>query len=338
MVSWAGLWLALPFVARVIGAGLFVLLALGALFPLLRFRWPTREEGAEPARPRHRHPPSPGDRAHRHAGEQGPGRAGAVAGTARTHAGLDQAHPRRSAFAAASDPRSLGAARAGGGDDGGGLCRRRRRTRDADCRGLRLERRAGAGQYPGRRLGDAAGLYQQASDHSFRRQQGRRRARQRAVAGSGRQHASGALERRHHRRGGRRRRQRSRAQRAGAQGHQRAAFQDRRRRHRPCPRAGRPAAMEVRRDARPSADDFAGKGSGAPGPRLAADVLQDRGRLRRHRSARRVCPRLGQGSGQGRSGKVAEPPRPPSRGRCSTRRSSRWCCRMRAPATASARR
>ena len=45
VVSWAGLWLALPFVARVVGIGLFVLLALGALFPLVRFRWPTREEG-----------------------------------------------------------------------------------------------------------------------------------------------------------------------------------------------------------------------------------------------------------------------------------------------------
>ena len=45
VVSWAGLWLALPFVARAIGLGLFVLLALGALFPLVRFRWPSREEG-----------------------------------------------------------------------------------------------------------------------------------------------------------------------------------------------------------------------------------------------------------------------------------------------------
>jgi uncharacterized protein (TIGR02302 family) len=44
VVSWAGLWLTLPFVARAIGSGLFVLLALGALFPLIRFRWPTREE------------------------------------------------------------------------------------------------------------------------------------------------------------------------------------------------------------------------------------------------------------------------------------------------------
>jgi uncharacterized protein (TIGR02302 family) len=44
VVSWVGVWLALPFVARAIGLGLFGLLALGALFPLVRFRWPSREE------------------------------------------------------------------------------------------------------------------------------------------------------------------------------------------------------------------------------------------------------------------------------------------------------
>jgi uncharacterized protein (TIGR02302 family) len=44
VVSWAGLWLALPFVARAIGLGVFVALALASLFPLLRFRWPSREQ------------------------------------------------------------------------------------------------------------------------------------------------------------------------------------------------------------------------------------------------------------------------------------------------------
>jgi uncharacterized protein (TIGR02302 family) len=39
VVSWVGLWLTLPFVARAVGLGLFVLV------PLLRFRWPSREEG-----------------------------------------------------------------------------------------------------------------------------------------------------------------------------------------------------------------------------------------------------------------------------------------------------
>ena len=41
VVSWAGLWLALPFVGRAIGLAVFVLLALAALFPLFRFRWPS---------------------------------------------------------------------------------------------------------------------------------------------------------------------------------------------------------------------------------------------------------------------------------------------------------
>ncbi|MDO9562988.1 MAG: TIGR02302 family protein [Bradyrhizobium sp.] len=43
VVSWAGLWLTLPFIARAIGIGLFVLAALAALWPLVRFRWPSRE-------------------------------------------------------------------------------------------------------------------------------------------------------------------------------------------------------------------------------------------------------------------------------------------------------
>ncbi|MFN5121239.1 MAG: TIGR02302 family protein, partial [Bradyrhizobium sp.] len=45
VASWAGLWLVLPFAARLAGAGLFGLAALATLLPLLRFRWPSREEG-----------------------------------------------------------------------------------------------------------------------------------------------------------------------------------------------------------------------------------------------------------------------------------------------------
>ena len=180
-------------------------------------------------------------------------------------------------------------------------------------------------------------LYRQAADHPVGRQQGcRGRPTAAPLAGSRGQHADRALQRRHPRCGGRRRRDRGRADRAGAQGHQRAAFQDRRRRHRACPRALRPAAMEIHRDPRPRPDDFAGQGSGTPGPRLAADVLQARGRLRRHRSPRAIrrAPRRYAGIG-GTARKDAT--KPPSRGRCSTRRSLRWCCRTRAPATASAR-
>src|ERR1700722_13938684 len=61
--------------------------------------------GLEPARPRLGHSPSPGDRADRYAQDPGSGGAGAVAGAARTHAGIGQAPPRRAA-PAAGDQRS----------------------------------------------------------------------------------------------------------------------------------------------------------------------------------------------------------------------------------------
>jgi uncharacterized protein (TIGR02302 family) len=44
VVSWAGLWLALPFLARAVGLILFILLALVAAWPLVWFRWPSREQ------------------------------------------------------------------------------------------------------------------------------------------------------------------------------------------------------------------------------------------------------------------------------------------------------
>jgi uncharacterized protein (TIGR02302 family) len=43
VVSWSGLWLALPSLARAIGLCLFAVLGLAALFPLFKFRWPSRE-------------------------------------------------------------------------------------------------------------------------------------------------------------------------------------------------------------------------------------------------------------------------------------------------------
>jgi len=44
VVSWAGIWLSLPFLARTIGFSLFVLLALAAASPMLRFRWPSKTQ------------------------------------------------------------------------------------------------------------------------------------------------------------------------------------------------------------------------------------------------------------------------------------------------------
>lgn len=43
-LSWAGLWLALPFVGRAIGLALLLVAALAALIPLIKFRWPRRDE------------------------------------------------------------------------------------------------------------------------------------------------------------------------------------------------------------------------------------------------------------------------------------------------------
>ena len=44
VVSWAGIWLSLPFLARAIGFSIFVALALAAASSMLWFRWPTREQ------------------------------------------------------------------------------------------------------------------------------------------------------------------------------------------------------------------------------------------------------------------------------------------------------
>jgi uncharacterized protein (TIGR02302 family) len=45
VVSWAGLWLSLPFLARAIGMLLFAAALVAALWPAFRFRWPSREQG-----------------------------------------------------------------------------------------------------------------------------------------------------------------------------------------------------------------------------------------------------------------------------------------------------
>src|ERR1700723_4250369 len=44
VLSWAGLWLVLPFIARAVGLGVFLVVALAALFPLFQFRWPSRQD------------------------------------------------------------------------------------------------------------------------------------------------------------------------------------------------------------------------------------------------------------------------------------------------------
>lgn len=43
-VSWAGLWVAFPFVVRIVAFAAFVILAAVAVIPAIRFRWPSRED------------------------------------------------------------------------------------------------------------------------------------------------------------------------------------------------------------------------------------------------------------------------------------------------------
>src|ERR1700733_7577745 len=44
VLSWAGLWLVLPFAARAVGLGVFLVVALAALFPLFRFGGASRQD------------------------------------------------------------------------------------------------------------------------------------------------------------------------------------------------------------------------------------------------------------------------------------------------------
>jgi uncharacterized protein (TIGR02302 family) len=45
IASWAGLWLTLSPIPRTVALALFVIALIATAYPLLRFRWPTREEG-----------------------------------------------------------------------------------------------------------------------------------------------------------------------------------------------------------------------------------------------------------------------------------------------------
>ena len=182
---------------------------------------------------------------------------------------------------------------------------------------LRLERRAGADQHPRRRLGDAAELYRQAAHHPVGpptrkarcRQTGRCRSRRALVTvrSSGGtldvvQAAASAS-----------RQQASRPPRAPMNGTSRS-----RRRYRACPRAvaSRSGSSPRRRIARQPSRSPRIR---TPGPWLAATVIQDRGRLRRHRSPSEFAARTTDGADQAAPRPLFEAPDLGS------------CCRMRDP-------
>ena len=262
-----------------------------------------------------------------------------MAGAARAHAGLDQADPRRPAVAAAADPRSLGAARAGHGDAGGGLFRRRRRAHAADRRGVRLERRAGAGQRPGRCLGDAAGLYRQAAGHpvaanrdaaspdSGRRCRCRRAARCWCAPAAAPSTSWSAAASPRSRRASRRRR-------APTNGISRSpATAPRMSARRPASRCGgSPPRPTVRRPFRWPRIRNARPAARCRCPTSSRTITASPKRARNSPPATRMRPRTAGKDGS----KDADKARAAAAVRA--RRSLRWCCRTRAPATASARR
>ena len=230
---------------------------------------------AAPARSWNRNSPSPCDGADGHPEVAGPDHPGAVAGAACADAGVDQAHPRRSAVTASCASRSLGAARAGCRLDGCDLHRRRQRSPRACCRGVRLGRHFFRGECSPRCMGDTAALHQPSADHPVELlEQGCSADRDGACLGSGGKHADRPFQRRQAGRFRRRRRDGSPGGSERAARHQRAALHHCRRRHGACPLALGPAAMDVQGDARSSAEYFARQGSRTAGEGRAAALLQ----------------------------------------------------------------
>ncbi len=162
----------------------------GAADPAAAAQHPRRPA---PARPRERRAASPGHhrpRSHRRQRSRSGG-AGALAGPCRARADVGAQAQGRLAVAAAGAARSDGAARAGADSGGRQLLRRQRRTFQTRRRRLRLARRDGAGEFPHRCLGHAAGLYRPSAGDAVGLAAGPGgAAAERAGSGAGRQRSS----------------------------------------------------------------------------------------------------------------------------------------------------
>src|SRR5262249_12143418 len=71
-VSWAGLWLVLPSLARTAGLVLFAAAGIASLWPLIRFRWPPRPQAPGRLPPGTRNRPRPPPAPRRTAAPHGP--------------------------------------------------------------------------------------------------------------------------------------------------------------------------------------------------------------------------------------------------------------------------
>ena len=328
VVSWAGLWLALPFVARAVGLGLFVLLALGALFPLVRFRWPSREEALSRldrgSGIRHRPATALTDTL----ATQDPvalalwqaQRERTLASIKRIRAGLPS--PRLAihdpwalralvvvmmvaTYVAAGDERSLRIAAA---FDWNGVLA---------PANIRVDAWVTPPLYTGKPPIILSAANKEAAV-----------PRQRPVAGSGGQHADRALQRRHARCRGRRRRDRS-------------ARRPSRRPRAPTSGISPSPATAPRMSARPPASR---NGSSPPCPTAPPTIALAKDPERQARGSLQMSYKLEDDYGvtEAQAHFAARPARG-AEGRRSAaaavrrRRNFRWCCRMRGPATASAR-
>ncbi len=174
-VSWLGLWLWLPPLGRAAGMVVFALLALAALVPFARLRIPAAADALSRLDRRSglRHRPATTIADELVVTPQDP-----------YSLALWRAHVERTLAAArafkAGWPSPRIAARDPLCSAGPGARRRhrdlhrcRRRTLETCRCGIRLAGRGVAGEFPRRRLGDAARLYRQTADHSCRHTSGR---------------------------------------------------------------------------------------------------------------------------------------------------------------------
>ena len=331
VASWAGLWLWLPVLGRAIGLGLFVMLTLAALAPLVKFRWPSRGEALSRldhgSGIRHRPATALSD---------------TLASTDPVTQALWQVQRQRTLAALASIRAGLPSPRLARHDPwalralvaltlvatfiAAGEERRARIAAAFDWNGVLAPANIRVDAWV------APPLYTNKPPIILDRAEGRRAGRSRRGAGGARGlDPDRARQRRHARRRGHRPDHRGRAHRPAPNGTSERHFAI----------AGDGTA-HVRAPSGLPTWSFAASADRPPSialakdpERLARGSLQLSYKLEDDYGVTEAHARFSARATEG--GKGADKGKAPRRGRCSSRRNSRWCCRMPAPATVSAR-
>ena len=187
--SWAGLWMVLPPLGRAIGLGVFALLTLIAALPLLWLRLPSLNDGLRrlDRASGETHRPATAVADEIAANQHDPVAQALVARACRARADVGAQAQGRLAVAETRAARSDRGARPGADLGGRDFLCRGRRAHQTRHRRLRLAGRGGAGQFPHRCLGDAAGLYRPPAGDARRSASGRSPAGDRTGRRAGRQ-------------------------------------------------------------------------------------------------------------------------------------------------------